>query len=496
MFLPGLGGGDWADLSRHPGCEVFGQFDDIQNFHKAVTAGYGTDVASLTGGGALRLQSIEATLLATIQQASDMVLWNALEKSAATATVDEYSIKNRIGGFLGSAYAGELDEINEEQGNYERRTLEMKYVMTMRQVSAVQDSQRALVSSRAIEDVDATLELLSAIEWGCFFGDASCNDREFDGIRKQLTALGGDYVLDLRGGTITGLGQEISDSARLVKQYGNFGQLSDAYMSLAMQSDLDQKLEPNVRKQLGGGFANQTKIGTPVPGMVTSFGSIDFHPDIFVQEGGAPFIARGGGPAANVARGDVTVVTSVGVASAPTSGSQFLAAHAGLYYYAAEGGSRKGRSDVVKSGQVGVAAGDGVTVTITHGSSNATHFWLHRSRLDGSDDSGDFREMVRIPRSGGATTVYVDKNQNIPGTSTIFLLTMGQGRNAITFRRLRPLSRFELFPTNKAVYPWAVIFFGALRVGKPTNHRILINCQPGVGSGTIPGTSTPWRAFN
>lgn len=43
-------------------------FTDVEAFHKAVTAGYGTDVATLTGGGALRKQSLEPGLLRSIRK--------------------------------------------------------------------------------------------------------------------------------------------------------------------------------------------------------------------------------------------------------------------------------------------------------------------------------------------------------------------------------------------------------------------------------------------
>lgn len=484
-FLPGVGvdGGGWSDLySLLPGFN----FDSPDDLRKAITAGYGTDVAALTGGAALRLQSLEGTLLTSVQENDDFVLFNQLEKTNATATVDEYSVKERIGGYPGAAFSGETDDIPEDAGSYERKVGLVKFLMTQRQVSAVQRSQKTLVDTMADQNVDGTLELLTSLEWGCFYGRSACSSVEFDGILAQLETLGGDHVLDLRGQSITALGTEIVDSARFIRSYGNFGKLTDAFMSPAMQSDFDLKLDPAVRVMLNGGDPSKVKIGTPVPGIKTSFGNIDFRPDIFVQEGEMPFESRGGNFLANVAAANCTAPSSVAVTPAPTSGSLWTTSQEGLYYWGVEGGNKLGRSALVKSSQQAIQAGDGASLVITHGASTATFFVLYRSRKNGTDASDDFREMIRVPRSSGATTTYVDLNQNIPGCSHIFLVTMAPGRKAITLRRLLPLTRFPLYPTNKAVYPWALLLFAYLRLAKVKQHRVVKNC--------LPSTQT-WRPF-
>jgi len=461
----------------------------VQDFAKAVTAGYGTDVAALSGGGALRLQSLEGTLLTTIEQNDHFVFFNALEKSGAGATVDEYSVKNRIGGFPGSAFNSELGDIQEEQGEYERKVLQIKYLMTQRQVSVVQRSQKTLVDTMADQNMDASLELLRSCEWGLFYGDAACSSVEFDGLFTQMKAdaltSSSDHIFDLRGSSITPNASEIVDSSQFIAGFGNFGRLSDIYWSQAAQADVDQKLDPAHRVNLGSDSNQRLVLGTPVTGVRTSWGNLKTHPDVFVQEGQAPFEARGGAFAANVTAAALTPPTSIAGSPAPNVASQFATAQAGLYYYAVEGSNKLGRTTVVKSAQVTVAKGDSVTVTITHAAGDpATCYFIHRGRRNGTNATGDFREMVRVPRSGGATTVYVDSNQNIPGTSIVTCVTMAN--KAIGIRRLLPMTRFPLYPTSKAVYPWAVLLFLALRVGKINQHRILKNFLP---------DSQAWRPF-
>ena len=55
-------------------------FGDVAELRKALEAGYGTDVSTLTGGGALRIQSLEKTMMATIQENKHFALFNELAR--------------------------------------------------------------------------------------------------------------------------------------------------------------------------------------------------------------------------------------------------------------------------------------------------------------------------------------------------------------------------------------------------------------------------------
>src|SRR3546814_6849815 len=96
-------------------------FNDVTELRKALEAGYGTDVATLTGGGALRIQSLDKTMMATIQENEHFALFNELNKSNATATVDEWTEQNSVGGFLGGSTNTETGAIAQAQGSYARR---------------------------------------------------------------------------------------------------------------------------------------------------------------------------------------------------------------------------------------------------------------------------------------------------------------------------------------------------------------------------------------
>ena len=73
-MLPNLAGGQSVTGEMN--------FNDVGELRKALEAGYGTDVSTLTGGGALRIQSLEKTLMATIQENEHFALFNELQKTS------------------------------------------------------------------------------------------------------------------------------------------------------------------------------------------------------------------------------------------------------------------------------------------------------------------------------------------------------------------------------------------------------------------------------
>jgi hypothetical protein len=478
-------GGNFGDLQ--------GRFDgaflwtDPAEFMKAVTSGYGTDVATFTGGRAVQLQSIERTLLATIQKPNHFVAFNSMQKSPAIAVSHEYVQQTTVGGFPGDSFNSETGQINENDADYRRRTVSIKYLMTMRTVSVVQQSTRGVVDVIKNQTQAAILQLLSSAEWGIFFGDSSCNDQEFDGIDRFLTSQApADHIFDARGNGISPAAVEFINAAQLVASYGNYGRLSKAYMSNLVASDLDQKLDPNFRVTLSGNVQDRMKVGAPVAQVVTRWGNIDALADIFIREGDVPFASRNTNLAAIVVSAAVTPPGAVAAVITADASSKFQVAHAGLYTWGAEGGNSKGRSAIVYSDQEQVDAGDIATINITEtGGGNESYYMIYRTNRNGSNAvPSNFREQIRVAKAGTGTTTYVDINDRIPGTSTMFLLT--QVDDAIEIVRLLPLTKFALYPVNTPTIPWAHLLFLALLVGKPNQHALVRNLLP---------TTSVWKPF-
>lgn len=473
--------------------------NDLDALQKALTAGYGTDVSQLSGGAALRIQSLDTTMQATIQANENFRLFNRLDKPKAGATVDEWTEMNGIGGFLGGTTNTETGNIASATGSYNRRVGMVKYLMTQRSVSLVQTLQNAIAESEAVEYTNGALQLLTDAEYLCFEGDEAVVPTEFSGIYAQMAAgvasglVDPGNIIDARANAVTSINL-VNQAAARIAGFGNFGKPTDIFCSLLTQADFDTGLDPAFRVPLtdipGGGIS----LGSPVVGIRTSHGNVANQPDVFVRDSELrqPFEVLY--PA--VATGQAAIAPAgVVVAAANNASSQFTAAQAGNYYYLVTGVNASGQSTGVISAQTAVGAGQGATLTISASAGGQeTGYVIYRSRLNGGNSKAgsvpgqgsDFREMVRIPKAG-PTTTYVDLNNDIPGTVKAFILNMTRGMTAITWRQLLPMIKFPLYPTQSAVIPWAQLLFGYLRISKLRQHVVIKNILP---------NSEVWRPFN
>ncbi len=464
--------------------------DAVAELNKALTAGYGTDVANLTGGGALRIQSLEPTMLATIQENSHFALFNALQKSNATATVDEWTEQNSIGGFMGGSTNSELGQVQAAQGSYQRRVGMVKYLMTRREVSFVQSLQNSIVDAETVEYQSGALQLLTDAEFLSFEGNSEVVPTEFDGIEYQVRnfARPGN-VIDMAGGPLQNI-TPIANGTGLVFSNGSFGRATDLFLSVATQTDIDTYLDPAFRVSLTNNFTD-LQIGSPVAAMKTSFGTIKNNPDVFIRDERykMPFeLIDDGAFAAVAAANDVFKPASITPGTpATTAGSKFVTAQAGNFYYGVAGINAKGQSTVRVSAQVAIAAGQGVVLTIAPSSGGAeTGYVIYRGRRNGSNSPSDLREMIRIPRAPSGNTTYTDINEEIPGTSKAYLLNMTPGAKAITWRQFLPMMKFPFYPNGTVTIPWAQLLFGYLRLGKARHHVVYKNIVP---------TTAAWKPF-
>jgi hypothetical protein len=458
-------------------------FNDVGELRKALEAGYGTDVSTLTGGGALRIQSLEKTLMATIQENEHFALFNELQKTNATATIDEWTEQNGIGGFLGGSTNSETGAISNATGSYARRTGAVKYLMTRREVSFVTTLQNSIVEAEATEQQNGALQLLTDAEYLSFEGDSSIVPTEFDGIAAQMVGLGSsDHVLDAQAASLSSINL-INKAAATVSAYGNFGKPSHLFVSQLAQADFDTGLDPAFRVALDN-QPNSIMLGAPVAGIRTSWGNIKTKPDVFIRDEAQqkPFQISF---AALAAANNFAPAAAAGVAAADVS-SMFGAPHAGNYYYFVTGVNAAGQSVGVASAQVAVAAGDKVTLTITVSATGSeTGYVIYRSRKNGTAAADDVRQCVRVARTG-ASTVWVDLNRDIPGTSKAYILNLSPGANAVSWRQLLPMLKFPLYPTVSAVVPWAQLLFGYLRVAKRRHNVVIKNILP---------NGATWRPF-
>lgn len=462
--------------------------DVVAALQKALTADYGTDVAGLTGGGALRIQSLDTQMQAVIQENDDFKLFNRLVKNKAGATVDEWTEQSAIGGFLGGSTNTETGTINEATGTYARRVGMTKYLMTKRQVSLVQTLQNTITDSEATEYNNGALQLLSDAEFLSFEGDSTVVPTEFDGIYAQMVQgiaagqVDGGNIVDNQAQPLNSITQ-INKAAAQVRKFGNFGRLTDIFFSPLVQSDFDSGLDPAFRVALNNA-PNSIMLGTPVTGIRVTGGNIGVTEDIFIREEDLlqPFQLR-----YPTYVNDALKPATVTAVAATDAASMFAAGHAGNYYYLVTGVNASGQSTGTITTQTAVTAGQKVTLTIAASAGGAeTGYIVYRSRLNGTNAPSDFRECARVAKTNTSTT-YVDRNTDIPGTTKAYLLDLRAGQTAINWRQLLPMLKFQLYPNNQPVIPWAQLLFGYLRISKRRHHAVIKNILP---------SGATWRPFN
>lgn len=461
---------------------------DVSALQKALDAGYGTDVAQLTGGGALRIQSLDPVMQATITSQKNFKLFGKVAKTKPTATVDEWTEQSGIGGYLGSTTNSEAGSISLATGAYARRTGSVKYLMTRSEVTLVQAMQNTIVDSKAVEYQNAALRLLRDAEYLMFEGNEAVQPLEFSGIRAQMEAgvkagqVAPGNIIDMRGDPLESM-HAINQAQAQVAGIDNFGGATDVFWNLQVQQDMDNKLDPAFRVALNGGVES-LRVGAPVIGIRTSAGEVAANFDMYIPRSQMrqPWDAQNPVVAAQLV---ALKPQSVTTAATTDASSQFDSTQAGNYYYAVAGLNASGQSGVVVASQTTVATGGKVTLTITRSSlQGETGYVIYRSRQGGGNSptgnaltGSDFREIARVGVAG-STTTFIDMNENIPGTTEAYVLNMNPADTAITWRQFLPMFEFPLYTTDTPVIRWSQILCGYLRLTKRRQHAVIKNILP------------------
>lgn len=456
---------------------------DLAELQKSLAAGYGTDMTALNGGSALRIQSLDNVLQATVQDNKHFTLFNMLAKPKATAVLDEWTEQKSIGGFLGDSFNDQDGAAEETNGEYQRMVGKVKYMTTYRKIPIVLQAQNNIVDATALETTNGTKQLLSSIEFSLFEGDDLVLPKSFPGIRRQLEDLGStDNIIDNYGNPLDSI-DNIAKASETVFGYGNFGTLTDIFLPPSVQTDLNMKLDPAFRVALDNS-PNSIAYGTNVRAIQTMNGVIANRNDVFIRDEKMkiPFELRNATHAAQaVAQNGIKPAAFTAVAGAGGADSLWGASHGGTYIYFVTGINHKGESTalVASGGAATVAAGQQVTLTITRSAGQAeTGYVIYRGRKNGTTALSDVREMVRIPVSGGATTTYIDKNRELPGSTSTYLLNLTASDHAIAWRQFLPMMKIPMAAVNSPIVPWLQMICGYLRITKRNQHVIIKNIVP------------------
>lgn len=470
------------------GASVGGSLGDNADLIKALEASnYQTDVAQLTGGGALGIQSLDTAMKTVVQEEKHFTLFNRLQSTNATNIVDEFTRQNGVGGFLGGSTNSQMGVVRAAQGEYTREVGFVKFLMTLRQVGYVLNITNNITGPIAVEERNGAKQLLTDANYLLYHGNAEASPTQFDGIFQQLekAVVGGEIpdenVIDMQGKALNSV-EPLSMINASVSSYGSWGRSSDVFLPLSVQNDMNMGLDPAFRWSPGGG--NTPVIGGHVEGIRLQGGILRTNEDTFIHDESVPMVRPFQTHQSEIASSLVAIKpASLTGAAASDASSQFTSTRAGNYFYAVEAidSGGKGHSTATVSAQIAVAAGEKVTLTITKSTAGTeTGYAIYRSRQSGTNDLNDMRLVKVIPKAVGNTTTFVDLNRDIPGTVKVPLLNMSEGADAIGWRQFQPMTKIPLpFGVGGVpVHSWFQFLFGYLRVTKPKHHGYIKNILP------------------
>jgi len=440
--------------------------ETLEALSKALTAGNGVDAASFTGGRALTPESLDSVLVSVLHTTDEARLFQRLKKNPVKSVVHQWNYRNEVGADDGGWVPEGGSSQNADQ-NISRKFTTAKYLQTKRSVTLQAATTNMLEDAIGIEQEAGALWLIRNVEKGLIYGNSSYNSYEPDGLISQIPASG---VIDLRGKDATSaeFEQAMNDSARQIRDY--FGVATTMLSSTMVMEDVQALLRDRIRfgtgNQLGSAIFNEY----PTP-----FGKMELVDNVFIREGAAPRVSA----LAGIPGG--TTPIAFGSATSPVDATaKFGAADAGTYCYKIVPINQFGPGAAVEVNVTGVVAGDNVTIPITtFPVPAATAYKVFRSKVGGTTGAA-VKEAFTVSHATvvAASNNIIDRNENLPGCSDVFILNMNTAYNAIEWIQFLPMMKFDLYPTDAAVYPFLMLLFGSLALKKPEQHIRIKNVSP------------------
>lgn len=453
-----------------------GSMHDVENLNKALSAGAQRPPSS--GGSALRVESLEATMRVTSFTMQNIKFFKACPKLPAFSTVEEYNILSQYGQDAGAfTLEGELPQ--SQDSTYTRQVQFVKFMGTTREVThpmtLVKPAHGNVI---ALETQNGAIWLLERAERASFKARSDLIPQEFDGIDKQILDGSGvtnplatdpvnsfNTVIDLRGRYPTE--DDIETGTNFIVQ--NYGTPTKAYWAPKAMSQLAKSFYPRERVNLP--YPTEGRVGLAVNSMVTQAGLVQFEQDVFLRSGKN----NGVKTAPLSATSPQAPATPASIGGTPTSdaASKFIASDVagGTFYYRVTAINRFGESSAVNSAAVTVAAGEKVTLAIVGGggANPATAFKVYRARAGAA--AGTAQEMFLVPASSDAASV-VDYNWYLPGTSRGYMLQ--ENLQSLSIRQLAPMMKIPL-ATIAASIRWMQLMYLTPIVYSPLRNVIYIN---------------------
>ena len=433
--------------------------EQLDELNKALGTGTTGDAyGNFADGSALRPESLEGTLKTIIATEKHIKLWKDINKIPAYNTVEEFNMLDSYGGDSSPFFVeGGLPE--EEDSNYVRKAALVKFLGTTRVITHPMTLVRSAHGDVvARETRNGTLWLLQQLERALFFADSRMSPIAFDGLMRQISQAPAtaNNIIDLRGMPLNE--DVLEDGGNIVLD--NYGFPSKMYLTPKALTDLSKVTYARQRGTFG---AKAGTLGQTLKSFESNGGEFPFEPDVFLRPRGVfPTAGRDGAPDTPAWDGGAPLT------AAPTTGDFSLPA--GTYTYRVTAVNAKGESAASAAETVVVAAGEQVTVAFDR---VAAAPLPHCYRIYRDNADGTVLFMTEVPTDGINNITYVDFNQDIPGTSTAFLLDM-DGEQSLSYKQLAPLMKLPLARIS-AAERFMILLYGMPLVYNPKRNVIYKN---------------------
>lgn len=464
---------------------------EVEELNKALEAGAGYSGAptALTGGGALQVESLDASLKSVTYEMKNIKLWPLMAKDQAYNTIEEYNRQDAYGD-QGKGFIAEGDLPRSEDSSYSRQIQRVRFIGVTRELTHVYTLVRNAHGDAIAREIrNGTMRILEIVERNLFDGrghyvsasglydgaDAAilADDLSWEGLDKQIRKGNSDASAQAKAFTGYGLAETViqdqrgsvldedslEDGGRVVVE--NFGNPNLMIMDTKSHSDLARQFYPKERIN-SMGVANG-KAGFVLQQFVSSAGAYDLMSDVFLRPKRGPSTITAGAPGTPAA-------PTVAVIAPTVANSLWTAASAGAYFYRATAINKAGEGvQSASSASATVAAGGALDVTIA-AVAGAIAYAVYRSVL-GSDTGHEFVGLVAPAALGGAATMR-DINQSLPGLSQAYLLS--NESEVMRFKQLAPLMKMDLAIVATA-YRWMQLLYGTPIVYAPRKNVIMSN---------------------
>lgn len=437
---------------------------DAADLMKALSAGYGTSPSTQSGGGAVRIESLERTMHNLTFTERNLVFWKDIPKAKAFNTIEEYNIISDYGSAGGFWQEGEKPE--ESSGTYQREVAKVKFVGVSRSVTHPMSLVNAVTEPMNLESINGLRELLFITETGLFWGNASgaagSEYVEWDGLYNQIT-----NTYDARSDT---LNKELMDKVA-VKVTDNYGFPTDMYMSYTALSKF-RRVYDTTERYIHPGAENAKTAGYTINQLLTTSGDINLKPSVLINNSKA--FAIGMKPAPSAASSTSAPGAPTVTATVNADGTGNFSEGTGNYKYQVTLINRYGESApcAVQTAAVG-NLDDSVTLAITSSASGEApqQAAVYRSNKGGSD----LKLVARIPLTTAglsATTSWKDTCDIIAGRETLFLVDLVP--DVMRFLQLTPAMRMPLAVIAPALR-FMILMYGVPVVYAPKKSIVIKN---------------------